>query len=190
MKLNKSLIWAFILLLVIVTLYRVIPNRPLGFAPQYAMAVFCGAIFVNHKRWAFLVPVLSMFASDLLYQVLYNVGFSTIPGFYEGQWQNYLLFALLAVVGFFMRKINLLNIVVSSVVAPTIYFLLSNFVVWAGWQGTRGYNRPRNFSGLVQCYVDGLPFYYNSVIATMIFSGVFFGAYYIISRSSIQPVAA
>ena len=76
-------------------------------------------------------PCLSMFISDLLYQVLYIGGISTIQGFYEGQWQNYILFTLLVFVGFAIKKLNLLQIVAASLAAPTIYFLISNFMVWA-----------------------------------------------------------
>src|SRR5450755_3495293 len=99
MKSSKIIVWSFLLLVIIAALYRIIPGRPYGFAPQWAMAVFAGAV-IKDKKWAFIIPVLSMFISDLFYQVLYIGGFSSIPGFYEGQWQNYLLFTLLVFVGF------------------------------------------------------------------------------------------
>ena len=72
-------------------IYRVFPNRPMGFAPQMAIAVFAGSLFVNNKKLAFLLPLLSMFISDGLYQVLYMNGLTDISGFYGGQWKNYLL---------------------------------------------------------------------------------------------------
>ena len=182
MKITKNAIVALVLLVLVSALYRVFPNRPLGFAPQYAMAIFGGALFIKDKKKAFLLPVLSMFLSDLLYQGLYSAGMSNFPGFYEGQWQNYLLFALLTCIGFFIKKINVVNVAAASVAAPTVYFILSNFVVWAGWQGTRGFNRPKTFAGLMQCYTDALPFYPNSVYATLFFSLVLFGGYYIVKH--------
>src|SRR5215831_20219422 len=100
MKITRSVIIALILLILVSALYRVVPNRPMGFAPQYAMAIFGGAIFVKNKKWAFVLPLLSMFLSDLLYQILYNSSLSATPGFYEGQWQNYLLVAGLTFIGF------------------------------------------------------------------------------------------
>lgn len=181
MKLNKSLIWSLILLTVIAAVYRIIPNRPWGFAPQWAMAVFAGAV-IKEKKWAFIIPVLSMFISDILYQVLYMNGLTPISGFYDGQWQNYLLFAVLAVFGIMMKKINVMNIFAASLAAPTAYFILSNLVLWAGWSGTRGLGRPKTFSGLMQCYTDALPFYRTSLIATVVFSAVLFGSYYLISK--------
>ncbi|HXB45336.1 MAG TPA: DUF6580 family putative transport protein [Puia sp.] len=181
MKLNKSLIWSLLLLTLVAALYRIIPGRPWGFAPQWAMAVFSGAV-IRNKKWAFALPVLSMLISDIIYQALYMKGLSSIEGFYDGQWQNYLLFALLVVIGFFIKKINVQSIFIASLVAPSGYFLLSNLVLWAGWSGTRGLGRPKTFSGLMQCYTDALPFYGTSVVATIVFSGILFGTYYLISK--------
>src|SRR5258706_210449 len=124
MKITKSVILSLVLLTLVAALYRVFPNRPLGFAPQYAMAIFGGAIFVKNKKWAFVLPLLSMFLSDLLYQVLYLRGLSTTPGFYTGQWQNYVLFGLLTVIGFFIKKINVPNVLAASIASPTVYFIL------------------------------------------------------------------
>jgi hypothetical protein len=189
MKLNKSLIWALLLLTLVAALYRIIPNRPWGFAPQWAMAVFAGAVIKN-KKWAFSLPVLSMLISDIIYQALYINGLSSIQGFYDGQWQNYLLFALLVVIGFAIRKINVQNIFIASLIAPTVYFILSNFVLWAGWSGTRGFGRPKTFNGLMMCYTDAIPFYKTSLIATVVFSAILFGTYYFISKKQTTLATA
>ncbi|HLK27560.1 MAG TPA: DUF6580 family putative transport protein [Puia sp.] len=189
MKLNKSVIWTLILLTVVAALYRVIPNRPWGFAPQWAMAVFAGAA-IKDKKWAFIIPVLSMFISDVLYQILYMNGLTPISGFYDGQWQNYLLFAMLAVFGMMIKKINVVNVFAASLAAPTVYFILSNLILWAGWSGTRGLDRPKTFSGLMECYTDALPFYKTSLIATVVFSAVLFGSYYFITKKQTKLATA
>ena len=180
MKITKSVILALVLMILVSALYRIFPNRPMGFAPQYAMAIFAGAIFIKNKKWAFFLPVFSMFLSDVIYQVLYINSISATPGFYEGQWQNYTLFALLTFIGFLIKKINVLNVLAASLAAPTVYFILSNFVVWAGWQGTRGLDRPKTFQGLMMCYNDALPFYPNSLYATLFFSLILFGGYHLV----------
>ena len=176
MKSSNKLFWSFLLLVIIAALYRIIPGRPYGFAPQWAMAVFSGAV-IRDKKWAFIIPVLSMFISDLLYQVLYIGGISTLPGFYEGQWQNYILFALLVFVGFAIKKLNVLQIALASVAAPSLYFIVSNFLVWFSSGAVRGLNRPKTFGGLIQCYSDGIPFYKTSILATLVFSAILFGIY-------------
>jgi hypothetical protein len=189
MKNTKTLIWSFILLVFIAAVYRVIPGRPYGFAPQWAMAVFAGAV-IRNRKWALVVPVLSMFISDLFYQLLYMGGLTEISGFYSGQWQNYILFALLVFIGFAIRKYNVLNIAAASLAAPTVYFLLSNFIVWSGWDGTRGLGRPRTWDGLMACYADGVPFYLTSLIATLIFSTILFGSFTLIRMNSERLATA
>ena len=189
MKLDKNLTWSLILLVIVAAIYRVIPGRPPGFAPQIAIAIFAGAV-IKDKRLALAIPVLSMFFSDMFYQILYTSGVSSMPGFYEGQWENYVLFGLLTLIGFAVRKINVLNILIASLLAPTAYFILSNFVLWASPTGTRGFDRPRNWGGLMQTYIDGLPFYRTSLIATIAFSVILFGSYYLLKRVSVKRTAA
>ena len=181
MKNTKTLIWSFILLVFIAAIYRIIPGRPYGFAPQWAMAIFAGAV-ISNKKLAFIMPVLSMFISDMFYQLLYMGGLYDMSGFYEGQWQNYVLFALLVFIGFAINKINVINIGAASVVAPTVYFLLSNFLVWSG-TGTRGLGRPKTLNGLLLCYSDGVPFYLTSISATLVFSAILFGTFLLIRQA-------
>src|SRR5215216_3995475 len=130
MKLNKSILISFILLIVVSALYRVLPTRSFSFAPQIAMAIFGGAV-IKDKRWAILLPLLSIFLSDLLYEILYLNGLTSIKGFYfgEGQVTNYLLIIGLTLFGFLMKKKNVLNIVGFSIGGSLLYFLSSNFFV-------------------------------------------------------------
>ena len=180
---NKNILISFLLLIVVGALYRLVPypTRPLNFAPQIAMALFAGAV-IKDKIWAIALPILSMVISDLLYQVLYINGLTDIPGFYVGQWQNYILFAGITFIGFMIKKIKVLNVLLASLAAPTVFFIVSNFVVWSGWQGTRGLNRPKTFEGLLMCYNDALPFYLNSVYACIFFSAILFGSYVLLRK--------
>ena len=173
MRSNKNLLLTLLILVVVAALYRVIPARPFGFAPHLAMALFGGTV-IKDKRLAIAFPVLSMFISDLFYHLLYINGISEIPGFYDGQMTNYALFAGLSLFGFLIRKINMLNIAVYSVIVSTVFYLLSNFFVW---NNGGGWARPHTFSGMIQAYIDGLPFYGMSIIATLAFSAVLFGAW-------------
>jgi hypothetical protein len=113
-----------------------------------------------------------MFLSDLLYQVLYVNYLTTIQGFYDGQWQNYLLIAATAVFGFGLQTNKVSKFAANFIAAPTVYFLVSNFMVWASFGG---YQRPLTASGLFQTMVDGLPFYGYSVAGTFVFGAVMFG---------------
>lgn len=186
MKWNRSFLVALVLMVLTTALYRIFP-RPLGFAPQIALALFAGAIFVKDKKWAFVLPLVSMLVSDALYQVLYGMGWSDIPGFYKGQALNYLLFAGITVLGFTIRENSWLSKGIAAVVAPTLFFLVSNGLVW--WKGG-GWQRPKTFDGLVQTYVDGLPFYPNSIYATVFFGLILFTAYRLLVPRSAAEMAS
>jgi len=188
MKITKQVVVSFILLVIIASLYRIMPGRPYGFAPQMAMAIFGGAV-IKDKKLAFLLPLLSMFISDALYEILYRNGVGNMRGFYEGQVTNYILFASMTIFGFLIRKINVAKVILASLAAPTAFFLLSNFFVWLSSSPDAGYARPKTFNGLLMCFNDGLPFYRWSVASTLIFSAILFGGYYLFTRNSYNPEA-
>jgi hypothetical protein len=190
MKSNKSLFLTLVVLIVLAALYRIVPGRPLGFAPQIAMALFGGAV-IKDKKWAFALPIFSMFLSDLLFQGLYNAGLSDTYGFYDGQLLNYCLFALMVVIGFYIRSINFANVLLGSLAAPTVFFLLSNFITWSGMAGgLRGLDRPLTFQGLMMAYGDGLPFYKGALMATLFFSVLLFGGYSLLTRKHTTSINA
>lgn len=159
------------------------PGRPWGFTPQIAMAVFSGAV-IKDKRFCFLLPLISMFISDALYEILYRYGVSPIQGFYSGQVINYILIASMAVFGFLINKISILKIIGVSFLAPTTYFLLSNFLVWFSSSPEVGFHWPKTFSGLILCYQAGLPFFYWTIPACLMFSAILFGGYVLFQKNS------
>lgn len=182
MKLNRNILTSFILLIVIASIYRVLP-RPMGFAPQIAMALFAGSV-MKDRKYAFALPLLSMFLSDLLYHALYTAGLTPIAGFYSGQLTNYILLTSLTLIGFFIRERNVLSIAAGSIAGPTVYFIVSNFLVWIGGGG---YSRPKTLEGLMMCYNDALPFYQTSIFATLFFSAVLFTGYYFAGKAQTAP---
>src|SRR5688572_4469998 len=134
MKFDKSLWVAFGLLIIVGSV-----SRLFGFAPQIAMAIFGGAM-IKDKKLAFVVPMISMLLSDVLMEVLFINGYFPYGGFYAGQITNYVLLASLTLFGFMAKGGNVPRIATAAVAAPTTYFLISNFIVWANGGG---YNRPK-----------------------------------------------
>ena len=96
MRANKQTLITLVMMIIVAALYRVIPDRPMGFAPHLAMSLFAGAV-IKDKKLAFAFPIVSMFISDALYEVLYRNGVGNIPGFYSGQVLNYVLFGSMTV---------------------------------------------------------------------------------------------
>jgi hypothetical protein len=187
MKVNKTILGTFALLVAVSALYRIIPGRHPGFAPQWAVALFAGAV-IKDKKWALIIPILSLFISDMLYQVLYFYKLSDIQGFYQGQWINYLLFGSVTFFGFFIRRPTAGNVLMLSLLAPTYFFLLSNLLTWAGVGEFVQY--PKTLAGLIACYGSGVLFYKYSLIATVFFSAILFGTYWMLKRRISKPATA
>jgi len=187
MKINKSIIWSLIVMVVVAALYRVIPGRPFGFEPQIALALFSGAV-IKDRKLAFVLPLLSMFISDVLYQILYKAGVSSIYGFYPDQWINYLLYASVVMFGFLIKRVRVINVLLVALAAPTYFFLVSNFLTWAGVGGYDMY--PKTAAGLYTCYVAALPFYQMGLLSCVLFSAALFGGWYLINRRAQKPVVA
>ena len=173
MKLNKSVFLAFGLLIVIGSVLRVA-----GYAPQIAMGIF-GAAVISDRRLAFILPLVSMFLSDVLYEVLYQAGLMEYGGIYEGQLVNYLALAGITLLGFLARNLHWARIAAVTVTAPFVYFLVSNFTVWAGGGGLQ---RPKTFDGLMMCLNDGWPFFKTSLAYTIVFSAILFGTYFLVKK--------
>ena len=190
MKNNKTIWFVMAILIVACSLYRIWDSRPMGFAPQIAMALFAGSVLSN-KKWAIIVPLISMLISDALYQVLYINGLSSIKGFYSGQALNYLFLSIITLVGFFINKQKALSVITGAVGGATLYFVLSNISVWVGG-GLDIANQPypKTVDGLIRCFTEALPFYRNSLWATLIFSGIFFGLYQLYTIFSAKKVQA
>lgn len=190
MKQNKPTYLVFALLILASALYRVWDNRPLGFAPQIAMALFAGAV-IRDRKFSFLVPLISMLISDAIYEVLFRNGLSDIKGFYSGQWLNYALFTSITFIGFAINNKKIASIFVGSLAGVAFFFIASNFAVWigGGWD-INNLPYPKTFSGLMTCYAEAVPFLKGSLYATLAFGAVFFGGYAFFTRKSLIKAKA
>lgn len=164
---------------------RLLPHPP-NFAPIGGMALF-GAAYFSKKYWAFIIPIVSMWVSDLiLNNVIYGQYFDHFVWFYSGSLFTYGAFALIVVLGMFtLKKVRVPNLAVSALGASVIFFIVSNFGVWL----TSGMYPP-TFSGLMTCYTVGIPFFHNTILGDLVYTGVLFGAFELCVRKIPQLRAA
>ncbi|MGA2774803.1 MAG: DUF6580 family putative transport protein [Candidatus Omnitrophota bacterium] len=151
-----------ILLILVGILLRFVPHTP-NFTPVAAIALFSGA-YLN-KKYSVIIPLLLMVISDFF------IGFHNLFLFVWGA------FIVITFFGYFLRKQKSISrVLVTSFLSSVIFYLITNFGVWAmGWY-------PNTLSGLANSYILGLPFFRDFTLATIIYSCAFFGAYELIAH--------
>lgn len=136
-----------------------------GFSPVIAIALFSGMI-IKQRKFSFILPLLALLVSDLIIHALFLAGEFDFAGIYSGQWKNYLLLLSVTLIGWLVQAKSYVRVFAGSLIAPTVFYLLSNFGVWLGADGVL---YSKDFSGLIQCYVAAIPFYKNGLLASVIF---------------------
>ena len=146
-------------LIVLAAALRIAPH-PWNFTPVGAMALFCGAV-IRDRRLAFLVPVLAMAAGDIF------VGFNKLTPLV------YASFLLSVAIGRFLReKHSAARIGGATFVGSLQFFLITNFGVWAFLT-----SYPRTASGLLACYISGIPFFWNTFASDALYATLLFGSF-------------
>ncbi len=154
-----------LVLIVLAAALRIAPH-PWNFTPVGAMALFSGAV-LRDRRLAFFFPLLALFAGDLF------VGFhKLIPIVYAS-------FLVSVVIGLWLRDRRAIGrISLATLLGAIQFFIVTNFAVW---QFLGGY--PHNGSGLVACYVVGIPLFWNTLAGDALYAALLFGGYALAERS-------
>jgi hypothetical protein len=153
-----------IVLILLIVVSRLVPHV-WNVAPVAAVALLAGAILP--RKWAFIVPVIGMLLGDFI------IGFYHMPVMLT----VYVSFALMTFVGALLRPevgsnhTSGVKLIITSLASSTFFFITTNFAVWAtaDWY-------PKTWEGLTLCYILALPFFRNTMLGDLVFSGVLFGA--------------
>ena len=170
--------WIIALMILVAALSRILPH-PFNFTPIGGMALF-GAAYFSKKYWAFLIPLLSFWISDL---ILNNVYYTA---YYDGfQWFGsiwvYLSFILIVLLGFLLlKKLSIGRLVLASISASVLFFLITNAALVLVPQNALLY--PKSLAGLALAYTAGLPFFWNTLLGDLFYTAVLFGAFEWLSR--------
>jgi len=184
--------WLTLLLIVAVVALTRVPNAAQltpwsNFSPIGAIALFGGAYF--SKKWtAFLLPLAALLISDLIISLFI---FHGKYGVLYGGW--YVIYGIFLVIGLGGRwllrnKVNAVRIIGTGFAAALLHWAIADFTVWLGGGTDLRTMTPlsRDFSGLLQCYWQGLPFFRNFLIGTLVYSGIMFGAVAWVERRKQQ----
>jgi hypothetical protein len=151
-------------LIVLAAAVRIAPH-PWNFTPVGALALFSGAV-LKDRRLAFLFPLVALFAGDLF------IGFhKLIPMVYAS-------FLMNVAIGLWLReRRTVARISLATLLGAIQFFLVTNFAVW---QFLSGY--PHTPSGLLACYIAGVPLFWNTLAGDAAYAVLLFGGYALAER--------
>ncbi len=150
---------------------RLLPH-PHNMTPIAAMALM-GGLYIGRKYLAYIIPFVTLFFSDLILNNTIN------RIFFEGSegiilWDDYMLytyiaFGLTVVLGSLLKSTRGLKLIVSgTLLSSLLFFLITNLGTWMS-----GVIYPKDFAGLLACFVAAIPFFINTLIGNLVFIGVF-----------------
>jgi hypothetical protein len=154
-------------------MFRLLPHPP-NVTPIGALALFGGTVFAD-KRAAFLVPLIALFLSDLAVGL---IGGNLLLGVHRLLPVVYGSFALMVCLEFWLRRRRrVLPIAGATLAGSTIFFVLTNFGVWA-----LADFYPKSWDGLMACYVAALPFFHCTVLGDALYVSLLFGGLALVER--------
>ena len=161
---KKQIIILTAIFALVTILMRVMPH-PWNFTPLGALVLFSG--FYLPRKWMWL-PLVALSVTDI------------IIGTYQWQVMMVVYGSYAVMIGgahalketHVMRLYKVPVVLGASVASAVLFFVTTNFAHWM-WFG--GY--AHNVSGLMSAYISAIPFFRNSLLGYVVYSGVFFGVY-------------
>lgn len=163
-------------LIVLLAVLSRFASHPPNFSPVFGALLFGGAYLKERDSVWFPVALLAVSDVVLTTQVYrMQLGWS--------QLLVWLGFAVVALIGRWLwNRMSVRTVLAASLAGPTAFFFISNFAVWLEWK-----MYPPTWQGLLACYVAALPFFRNSLLSSLLFSGLLFGAYELYRRKFVAP---
>lgn len=167
-KLSKPLSFGLTLLS---ALGRLIPHVP-NVTPLGGSCLFAGSRIAGF--WAYLLPLAVMIATD---PIVGHAGGAS-SGYTWGSPVIYAAFMINVWIGRRMlRRVTPLRVGSAAFLCSLQFFLLTNFAVWISAPLYAA-----NFSGLLLCYTEALPYWGRTLAGDLLYSGAIFGLYELLVR--------
>lgn len=157
---------------------RLMPHTA-NFAPITAIALFGGVYLA--RKYALLLPVAALVISDFL------IGFDSV----QSRLTVYGSFALVGLIGLLVRKKkNVATIAAGAISGSIIFYLVTNFAFF--YPPTM---YAHNLSGIFESYYMALPFFRNTLLGDIFYTGLLFGlyefvTYMVANRTKSSSIAA
>lgn len=152
------LLWFFLAALIAGTVMIRVGGHFPNATPVAAVALLAGASL--RARWAVMVPLAAMTIADAI------IGFAALPIAVS----VYGSFALMAVMGGWLKKERTAGRVIGAALASSIlFYLITNGAVW-WFSGLYTHT----IDGLIFCYYLAIPFFRNTMLGDLAYTGGLF----------------
>jgi hypothetical protein len=148
---------------------RFMPH-PANFTAVGGIAIFSGSHFSFKK--SLLILMATMLMTD------------AVLGLHPVMWATYGSLLLALVLGRSIKnKKTVRNIAGVTVASSVIFYVITNFAVWV----VPGSMYPKTVTGLLDSYIMAIPFFRNSLLGDLTYTGVFFTAFEFVTRLQRRP---
>ena len=153
---TKENILSFFYISFILALGRLLPHPP-NFTPILAAAIVA-PYMVNNKWISLALPLTAMVIADLFI------------GFHPYVLWVYGAIGLSTLLSFALKRFGqtYYQLGFMAIFSSLMFFFITNFSVWLVWD-----YYPKTFDGLMLCYSAGLPFFRNTLLSTILYTGLF-----------------
>jgi hypothetical protein len=168
-KINTRTIVLILMILAATAMRFVSYKFPLmsNFTPVGAIALFGGAYFTD--KWkAYLVPLLALFISDIFINYMYTSKWVLM---YSGSIYMYICFAIMVLIGTFIKKVNIVNVTLASFAGVLVHWLIMD-LPWL-----YGTLYPHTLAGYGASLVAAIPFEKNMILGDILFGAILFGGF-------------
>lgn len=148
------------LVLILVCISRIIPH-PYNFSPVGSIFLM-SPLFFSNTKWSLTIAFIPLVISDILIgKFLYGSDSFLYQGFV---WVYFSYF----IIWFYSLKSNH-NLISKSLLSSLIFFFITNGSCWIN---SKFY--PQNFYGFLECIIAGIPFYWNTVMGFVFYTGLIY----------------
>lgn len=148
----------------------------LNLTPLGAMAMF-GGCYYQDKWKAYLVPLLTLWLTDIIINRF--LVFNEWVFFYDGFAWVYASFALMVLIGQYIKNVSIKSVVISATACALIHWFVSDMGVWigGGTDITTGLPFTRDWHGLLMCYYLAIPYLQKVLLGNLVFGALLFGSF-------------
>ena len=182
--------WTFGIIFILGILARWIPHVN-NFTPAESITLFSAA-YISRKYIAMILPLIMIYLSDLfINNILLKQFFPTQSGIIW--WDTYMYFTLISYIfiivlmRYYRHKLTFITGIAIVISSSLLFYIVTNFGSWMSPSSIY----TQDLSGLLHSYYMGLPFLKSSLFSNLVFSGVLFGSYALLTRPfSVSTLSA